>query len=78
MASCSFGLIISRSISDARLAFTIVQGTAIILGFGVREEVEQWAKMKLPKSRELEEEVEAMRVEAIETGDIYIENFVFE
>ncbi|KAL8645781.1 MAG: hypothetical protein Q9210_006520 [Variospora velana] len=66
------------SISDARLAFTIVQGTAIILGFGVREEVEQWAKMKLPKSRELEEEVEAMKVEAIETGDIYIENFVFE
>ena len=34
--------------------------------------------MKLPKSRKLEEEVEAMRVEAIETGDIYVENFVFE
>jgi len=34
--------------------------------------------MKLPKSRELEEEVEAMRVEAIETGEIYIENFVFQ
>jgi hypothetical protein len=72
------GLIIPRSISDARLAFTIVQGTAIIFGFGVKEEVEKWAKMKLPKSRELEEEVEAMKVEAIETGDIYIENFVFE
>lgn len=78
MASSFFELINSRSISDARLAFTIIQGTAIILGFGVREEVEQWAKMKLPKSRELEEEVEAMKVEAIETGDIDIENFVFE
>ena len=34
--------------------------------------------MKLPKSQELEEEVEAMKVEAIETGDISIENFIFE
>ena len=34
--------------------------------------------MKLPKSRGLEEEVETMKMEAIETGDIYIENFVFE
>jgi len=72
------GLIIPRFISDAHLAFTIVQGTAIIFGFGVKEEVEQWAKMKMPKSPELEEEVEAMKVEAIETGNIYIENFVFE
>jgi len=69
---------VSRSISDARLAFTIVEGTAIVFGFGAREEVGQWAKMKLPKSRELEEEVKAMRVEAVETGDIFIENFVFE
>jgi len=66
------------SISDARLAFTIVEGTAIIFGFGAREEVKQWAKMKLPKSLELEEEVKIMREEAIETGDIFIENFVFE
>ena len=68
----------SRSISDARLAFTIVEGTAIIVAFGARAEVEQWAKMKLPKSLELEEEVEAMRVEATKTGDIFIENLVSE
>lgn len=78
MASSFFELILFKSISDARLAFTIVQGTAIILMFGVREEVEQWARMKLLKFKELEKEVEAMKVEAIETGDIYIENFVFE
>ena len=66
-------LIISRFISDARLAFIIVQETVIIFEFEVKKKVEQWIKMKLLKSRELEE-----KVKAIETKDIYIENFVFE
>ncbi len=71
-------LIISRFISDARLVFIIVQETVIIFEFEVKKKVEQWVKMKLLKSRKLEEKVKAMKVKAIETRDIYIENFVFE
>jgi len=71
-------LIISRFISDARLIFTIVQETVIIFEFEVKKKVEQWVKMKLLKSSKLEEKAKAMKVKAIETRDIYIENFVFE
>jgi len=71
-------LIIPRFISDARLVFIIVQETVIIFEFEVKKKVEQWTKMKLLKSRELEKKVKAMKVKAIETKDIYIENFVLE
>lgn len=70
-------LIISRFISDAHLVFIIIQETVIIFEFKVKKKVEQWIKMKLLKSRELKEKVKTMKVKAIETKDIYIENFVF-
>lgn len=70
-------LIISRFISDAYLVFIIIQETVIIFEFEVKKKVEQWIKMKLLKSWELKEKVKAMKVKAIETKDIYIENFVF-
>ena len=66
-------MIVPRSISDARLAFTILEGTAIVFGFGTKEEVGKWVKMRLPKSQEIEEEVKALRMEAIGIGD----NFMF-
>ncbi len=70
-------LIISRFISDARLVFIIIQETVIIFEFEVKKKVEQWIKMKLLKSSKLEEKAKTMKVKAIETRDIYIENFVF-
>lgn len=48
-----------------------------MFGFGTRHEVRQWAKIKLPRLKELEDQAKAMRDEASATGDIEIECFVF-
>jgi len=76
--ACCFSLIVSRSIIDARLAFIVVAGTAIMFGFGARHEVRQWAKIRLPRFKDLEDQVKAMKDEAMTTGEIDIECFVFD
>ena len=78
MSLVTFFLISPRSIIDARLAFTVVAGTAIMFGFGARHEVQQWARIRLPRFQELEDEVRAMKFEALATGEIDIECFVFD
>ncbi|EDU47815.1 predicted protein [Pyrenophora tritici-repentis Pt-1C-BFP] len=37
------------AIIDGRLAFRIIKGQAIIVGFGVDEEVKEWNKMRFPR-----------------------------
>ena len=54
-----------RTIIDARLGFTIIQGLAINFGFGTQEELKKWAPMRLPDLRNLRDIVASMRSETI-------------
>jgi len=47
-------------IADARLAFRIVKGLAIMFVFATKEELAGWAKMELRKGRGLELIVDSM------------------
>jgi hypothetical protein len=49
-----------RVIADARLAFRIVKGLAIMFVFATKEELAGWAKMELRKGRGLELIVDSM------------------
>lgn len=49
-----------RAILDGRLGFKIVQGFAITFGFAAREELREWAKMKLPNAQSLKRKVAKM------------------
>jgi len=48
-----------------------------MFGFGAWHEVGQWAKIRLPRFKELEDQAKAMKDEASATGEIDIECFVF-
>lgn len=37
-----------RAVIDARLGFTIIEGVVINFGFAMKEELKEWATMKLP------------------------------
>lgn len=52
-----------RTIIDARLGFKIIRGLAINFGFATKEELKEWAPMKLPDLRSLRDRVTAMRGE---------------
>lgn len=49
-----------RAILDGRLGFKIVQGFAITFGFAAREELKEWAQMKLPNAQSLKRKVAEM------------------
>ncbi|KAA8611963.1 hypothetical protein TUN199_01295 [Pyrenophora tritici-repentis] len=53
------------AIIDGRLAFRIIKGQAIIVGFGVDEEVKEWNKMRFPREVSIIEKVRAMNRERI-------------
>lgn len=40
-----------RTMIDARLGFKIIQGLAINFGFATKEELKEWASMKLPEGQ---------------------------
>lgn len=61
------------AIIDGRLAFRIVNGQAIIVGFAVEEEVKVWAKMRLPKEAGVMAKVEEMNGEKIVMNVEFVE-----
>lgn len=54
-----------RIIADARLFGTILEGMVIEVAFAVEEELEEWGKMLLPNSPDLERIVARMGDERI-------------
>lgn len=50
---------------DARLGFNIIQGLVINLGFATKEELKEWAPVKLPNIQNIENLLNAMTGEKI-------------
>lgn len=63
----------NRIIVDARLGFKVVQGFAITFGFARREELKEWAKMRLPKTPSLIDKVAGMESSTIGTNFEFVD-----
>jgi hypothetical protein len=67
-------LIYHRTIIDARLGFKILDGRTITLGFATKNELREWATMKLSYSDSLRRRVEAMTTEKIGTNFEFLDS----
>ena len=54
-----------RAVIDARLGFTVIEGIVINFGFATKEELKEWATMKLPNLPEFKTRIISMTRENI-------------